>query len=70
MRYQPLVDQLGATLGGNEPALAAISQSLQQQAKMLAYIDIFHLLAWAALLMIPLAFLLPKAPLGGAPRLH
>ncbi|HEV7226031.1 MAG TPA: DHA2 family efflux MFS transporter permease subunit [Pirellulales bacterium] len=68
--YQPLVDQLGATLGGNEPALAAIGQSLQQQAKMLAYIDIFHLLAWAALLMIPLAFLLPKAPLGGAPRLH
>jgi MFS transporter, DHA2 family, multidrug resistance protein len=41
-------------------AEAQIYRQLQQQAKVLAYVDIFYVLCAAAILMIPLAFLLRK----------
>ena len=36
--------------GGEQTGLAALYQSMQSQANMLAYIDIYYLLAWVALL--------------------
>lgn len=51
-------------------AYAAIYQELQQQAAVIAYLDIFHILVWMAVLMLPLVFLLQKTKLGQTPAGH
>ena len=59
----------GLRAGGSDPALAAqqaqgiIYHELTRQAAMLSYIDVFRLLSWLCIGMIPLMFLMkrPKA---------
>jgi DHA2 family multidrug resistance protein len=41
-------------------ATAQIYQSLQQQAAMLSYIDVFHVLMWIVFAVTPLVLLLKK----------
>jgi MFS transporter, DHA2 family, multidrug resistance protein len=45
---------------GQNQALGAIYVMVQRQAGMLSYVEIFYLMAIGILLIIPLAFLLPK----------
>jgi DHA2 family multidrug resistance protein len=51
-------------------ALGVIYSTVQQQATMMAYLDIFYLLAWLALLMLALVFLLKKVQPGQARMAH
>ena len=44
--------------------------AVQQQATMMAYIDIYYLLGWICLLLFPLVFLLGKTKPGQAPPGH
>ncbi len=59
-----------APIGSNSQPFAALYAAVQQQAEMLSYIDIFHVLAWASLLLLPIVFLLPKTKPGQAPAGH
>lgn len=49
-------------------AMVVLYRSLQQQASMLSYLDVFHVLNWVVILTIPLVFLIrrPKNPGMGA----
>ena len=47
--------------------LAPINGTLQAQASIMSYIDIFWLLGIVALCIWPLALFLPRMPKGGAP---
>lgn len=47
-------------------AIGLLSNTVQRQAAMMSYLDIFYLLAWAGLLMIALLFLLRKVKPGQA----
>ena len=58
------------TLGPNLRPYAALDMAVQQQAGMLSYVDIFRVLAWVSLLLLPIVFLLPKMKLGEAPAGH
>ncbi|HEX3998939.1 MAG TPA: DHA2 family efflux MFS transporter permease subunit [Pirellulales bacterium] len=49
---------------GKKPALEALYQAVQLQATTMSYLDIFYLLAWASLVILPVAFLLAKAKPG------
>jgi hypothetical protein len=53
-------------------AQGQVYAQLQAQAQSLAYVDVYFVLAFAALLMVPLAFLLDKNKpgAGGAVRLE
>jgi DHA2 family multidrug resistance protein len=55
---------------GMRQAIGTIFSEIQRQAAMLAYIDIFHWLAIAAILTIPLIFLLRTIDLGKAQPAH
>jgi len=63
--------QITSVLGASAPtgkALAVIYQTVQKQAAMLAYIDVFLLMALITLCIIPIAFFLPKEiPTGNLP---
>jgi DHA2 family multidrug resistance protein len=48
-------------------AIAQIYRALGQQASMLAYIDVFHILMFMVFASLPLVFLMRKAGKGGAP---
>ncbi len=61
-----LAEMHGSLTQKGYSALQAVYQSVQQQAAMLTYIDLFFLLACASLLMLPLVFLLQKAKPGQA----
>jgi DHA2 family multidrug resistance protein len=50
---------------GEHGALQQIYQSVQQQASLLSYLDIIYFFAFACAIMIPVAFLMKKAPTGG-----
>jgi DHA2 family multidrug resistance protein len=52
----------------NNAATAELYRSLGQQAQMLSYVDIFHILMWIVFLVLPLVLLLqkPKRQAGGA----
>jgi DHA2 family multidrug resistance protein len=52
--------------GGARAGLSMLYQMVEHQVTMLAYIDVFYLLACASLLMVPLTMLLRKAPPGMA----
>jgi DHA2 family multidrug resistance protein len=58
------------TIGPDPRPYAALNAAVQQQAAMMSYIDIFHVLAWVALLLLPIVFLLPKMKPGEAPAGH
>jgi MFS transporter, DHA2 family, multidrug resistance protein len=51
-------------------AVGVIYNVVQQQATMMSYLDIFYLLAWGALLMLLLVFLLRKVQPGQARMAH
>jgi len=44
----------------NSAATAELYQTLGQQAQMLSYVDIFHILMWVVFLVLPLVLLLQK----------
>lgn len=46
--------------------LAGIARQIERQASMMSYLDIFVLLGWIALFMVPLTLLLPRMPKGAA----
>jgi DHA2 family multidrug resistance protein len=48
----------------SRPAIALLMQGLEKQAQVLAYIDVFRLLAVVALVGVPLALLMRSVPLG------
>jgi MFS transporter, DHA2 family, multidrug resistance protein len=56
--------------GAMRQAYGLISGMVTQQATMLAYIDNFYLLGIAALLMLPLVFLMKRAKPGGPIAVH
>jgi DHA2 family multidrug resistance protein len=63
--YQQLLGDIERATGNRaESSLAMLYEMVQRQVTMLAYIDIFYVLGWAALLMVPLTALLRKAPPG------
>jgi DHA2 family multidrug resistance protein len=74
VNYQHALTQLQhyfAGAGSSAPdaqgqAFAWIGQAITQQASLLAYMDVFYVLALMALAAIPLALLLRKVKLGGA----
>jgi DHA2 family multidrug resistance protein len=47
-------------------ATAELYRTLGQQAQMLSYIDVFHVLMWVVFAVLPLVLLLQK-PKAGAP---
>jgi DHA2 family multidrug resistance protein len=55
---------------GSHKPLAMLNMQLQQQVSMLSYLDIFHLLALATLVIVPFAFLLRKLPQGTGAAMH
>jgi len=62
---QGALHQLGAVFSasggdGQNQALGAIYSMVQREAGMLSYVEIFYLMALGILLIVPLAFLLPK----------
>ncbi len=58
--------QGASMLQAKQQAIAWIGQQAQQQASLLAYVDVFWTLMLVSLAAIPLAFLLRKIKLGGA----
>jgi DHA2 family multidrug resistance protein len=50
---------------GEHGALQQMYQSVQHQASILSYLDIIYFFAFACAIMIPVAFLMKKAPAGG-----
>jgi DHA2 family multidrug resistance protein len=66
--YQQALRDIQQAMGGSaRSGLAVLYEMVQHQVTMLAYIDIFYLLGWASLCMVPLTLLLRKAPPGMAP---
>ena len=70
--YQQQIDALRGTLdvtagkaNGLQLAQGQLYNQLQQQTQALAYVDVYYVLAFAAVLMIPLAFLLDRNRPGG-----
>jgi DHA2 family multidrug resistance protein len=70
--YQQQIDALRGTLdvtagkaNGLHLAQGQLYQHLQAQTQALAYVDVYYVLAFAAALMVPLAFLLDKNRPGG-----
>ncbi|TFV86239.1 DHA2 family efflux MFS transporter permease subunit [Oxalobacteraceae bacterium OM1] len=69
-RYNPDVQQYlrGLHLRPDDPkAVALMAQQVAQQAEMLAMIDIFQLITWSFILMLPLVFLLKRNKRAGGP---
>jgi DHA2 family multidrug resistance protein len=58
------LSQLTQMHGANQ-ALAQIYQRVQQQASLLAYLDVIYFFVIACAVMIPVAFLMKRAPTGG-----
>jgi DHA2 family multidrug resistance protein len=77
-QYQRTLQQITRTLTHTAAAPARTSRqvvgviygTVQQQAMMMSYLDIFYLLAWIALLMLLLVFLLRKVKPGQARMAH
>lgn len=51
-------------------AIAWVGQTLQQQTDLLAYMDVFWMLALIAMLMIPVAAIIRPINLGAPPKGH
>jgi DHA2 family multidrug resistance protein len=72
--FQQRVDALRHTLdvtagkaNGLELARGELYNQLQAQTQALAYVDVYYVLAFAAVLMVPMAFLLDRNQPGGGP---
>jgi DHA2 family multidrug resistance protein len=66
-----LAEHIGPATGYPLTAnLTAIAQSVQQQASILSYLDVFTILAVIAFVAAPLALFLPRMPKGGAVGAH
>ena len=70
--YQQKIDALRHTFdstagkaNGLHLAQGQIYDQLQAQTQALAYVDVYYVLAFAAILMVPLAFLLDRNRPGG-----
>jgi DHA2 family multidrug resistance protein len=50
---------------GEHGALQQMYQSVQHQASLLSYLDVIYFFAFACAIMIPVSFLMKKAPAGG-----
>jgi DHA2 family multidrug resistance protein len=50
---------------GEHGALQQMYQTVQQQASLLSYLDIIYFFVFACAIMIPVAFFMKKAPVGG-----
>ena len=62
------LNQLTDTLGTQQQAYGVIYQQVQTQASMMSYIEVFHLLMWAVIFVLPFILLLKTASNeGGAP---
>jgi len=77
--YAARLHQLQGALqaGGSDPVQAAhqaeavLYGDLLRQSSMVAYIDVFRLLAWLCVALIPLMFFMkPARPSAGAPPVH
>ena len=75
--YQQQIDALRHTFdntagkaNGLLLAQGQIYQQMQQQTQALAYVDVYYVLAIAAILMIPMAFLLDRNQPGGGGTVH
>lgn len=67
-RFNPSVQHYlqGLRLRPEDPkAVALMAQQVTQQAEMLAMIDVFQLITWSFILMLPLVFLLRKSQTSG-----
>ncbi|HEX4149677.1 MAG TPA: DHA2 family efflux MFS transporter permease subunit [Pirellulales bacterium] len=65
--YQQMLRNIHGAVGGStQTGLAMLYEMVQHQVTMLAYIDIFYLLAWVSLVVCPLTILLRKAAPGQA----
>jgi DHA2 family multidrug resistance protein len=63
--YRQATEQLNHLAPGSpRTGLAALYYSVQQQALIMSYIDIYYLLAWICLALVPLVFLLGKTKPG------
>jgi MFS transporter, DHA2 family, multidrug resistance protein len=74
--YQQQIDGLRKTLdatagtgNGLHLAQGQLYQQLQAQTQALAYVDVYYVLCFAAILMIPLSFLLDRNKPGGGPAM-
>jgi len=64
MQTGAMIAQHGAgPATASHQALGFLYQSLQQQATLLGYIDIFHVMGWLFLLTAPLVLLMRKPTL-------
>ena len=69
-RFNPAVQHYlrGLRLRPDDPkAVALMADQIARQAEMLAMIDVFQLITWSFVVMLPLVFLLKKQQAGGAP---
>jgi DHA2 family multidrug resistance protein len=63
--YRQATERLaGLAPGSPRTGLAALYYSVQQQAVIMSYLDIYYLLAWICLALVPLVFLLGKTKPG------
>jgi DHA2 family multidrug resistance protein len=62
--YRSAADQLSNLVGGRTEANAIIYRQAQQQASMLSYVEVFHILMWAVIAILPLILLLKTASRG------
>jgi DHA2 family multidrug resistance protein len=67
---QQLLTHTAASADAQKGALFQIYQTLQAQASVLSYIDILQMLSVFCACMIPLVFLLKKAPKGMEAAVH
>jgi MFS transporter, DHA2 family, multidrug resistance protein len=69
--YRQALDRMQHIFPGAERmALAGVYRGVQQQASMMAFIDIYYLLGWICLALVPIIFLLGKTRPGEAHAGH
>jgi DHA2 family multidrug resistance protein len=69
--FQQSIERLRHLVPGTgQSALAALNRTVQLQATIMSYIDIYYLLAWIAVAMLPVVLLLNKVPLGSQSAAH
>ena len=66
--FNDTITNLTQTFGNQQLAYGTIYRQVQQQAAMMSYIEVFHLLMWAVIFVLPFILLLKTASnQGGAP---
>jgi DHA2 family multidrug resistance protein len=67
---QGITQRFGNTAAGQQQANGLVGSLLQQQASILSYLDVFQLLGFGVLLIIPLVFLLRRGAAAAPPGAH